>query len=122
LKALAGAVAARDQAEARQAALDVSQAGLDLQLQYRPPPKVDLARFDLWLRRLVLDARGRDQAAVDGDVATVEWIRDRIVRALDPVELTRLDTLLRELRANAGDEDLEAASDTASKLRELLSR
>ena len=122
LQALARAVAARDQAEARQAALNVSQAGLDLQLQYRPPTDVDLDRFDLWLRQLLLDARGRDQAAVIGDVATVEWIRDRIVRALDPTELTRLDTLLRELRTNAGDEDFEAASGTASELGELLKR
>ena len=81
-----------------------------------PPPGVAA-----WLRQLVVDAQSRDQGALAGDVATLEWIRDRTETALDPVEVTRLDTLLKELRANAGDEDFDAASETASKLKEIIS-
>lgn len=120
LKALAREVADRDRTGSRQAALDVAQAGLDLQLQYRPAAEIDLGRFDAWLRQLLVDARARDHGALLGDVATLEWIRDRIEKALDPVDLTRLDTLLKELRTNAGDEDFKAASETAVHLRELL--
>jgi len=120
--ALSAAVFARLRAAAQQWALNVEQAGLDLQLQYRPPTEIDLRRLDLWLRQLLVDARARDAGAVSGDVSTVEWIRDRVVRALDPVELTRVDTLLTELRANASDEDLAAAAATADELRSVLSR
>jgi hypothetical protein len=95
-------------------------AALDLKLQYLPTAEIDLGRFDVRLRRLLVDAGARDQSAVVGDVATLEWIRDRIEKALDPVDLTRLDTLLKELRTNAGDEDFRAASETALQLRELV--
>ena len=121
LNALAREVADRDRAGSRQAAVHVTQAVLDLQLQYRPAAQVDVDRFDAWLRQVLVDARAQDHGAVLGDVATLEWIRDRIEKALDPVELTRLDTLLKELRTNAGDEDFEAASETAAELQDLLS-
>jgi hypothetical protein len=120
LKDLAREVANRDRAASRQAVLDVAQAALDLKLQYLPTAEIDLGRFDVRLRRLLVDAGARDQSAVVGDVATLEWIRDRIEKAFDPVDLTRLDTLLKVLRTNAGDEDLQAASETAAQLRELL--
>jgi hypothetical protein len=120
LKALARSVEGRDRLATRQAALDVLQAGLDLELQYRPIVQIDLARFDLWLRRLIADAQGRDAAAVTGDVTTLEWIRDRVAYKLDKVDVTRIDTGLRELRAKAGDEDLKAAATTAAALRKTL--
>jgi hypothetical protein len=120
VEALAHAVADHDRAAARQAALDVAQAALDLQLQYRPAAQVDLGRFDVWLRQVLVDAQSRDHEALLGDVATLEWIRDRVETALDRVELTRLDTLLKELRTNAADEDYAAAMDTAVELRRLL--
>jgi hypothetical protein len=63
-----------------------------------------------------------DESAVTGDVTTLEWIRDRIVLGLDKVEVTRIDTLLRELRSNSADEDLKAASQTALALREVIEK
>jgi hypothetical protein len=122
VSSLSRSVAARNGRDGQQAAFAVEQAGLDLQLQYRPVTEIDLLRLDLWLRRLLVDARARDSGAVRGDVATAEWIRDRVVRALGPAELTRVDTLLGELRTNAGDEDFEAAAATANELRSRLSR
>lgn len=120
LKKLARRVADHDRAGSRQAALDVAQAGLDLQLQYRPVAEIDLGRFEAWLRQLLVDAQARDHGALLGDVSTLEWIRDRIEKALDPTDLTRFDTLLKELRTNAADEDFEAASETAAQLSLLL--
>jgi hypothetical protein len=120
--ALSAAVAVRRRAAAQQWALDVEQAGLDLQLQYRPVTEIDLRRLDLWLRQLLVDARARDADAVRGDVSTAEWIRDRVVPALDAAELTRVDRLLGDLRANATDEDFAAAAATADELRSVLSR
>lgn len=118
--ALARAVEARAARQARHAALDVVQAGLDLQLRYRSPAVIDRARFDLWARQILVDADARDLPAVSGDVATLEWIRDRIAHTLDSVSITRLDTHLGELRANVSDEELAAAANTAKTLRKVL--
>jgi hypothetical protein len=121
LSALARQVADRDRAASRQAAVRVMQAVLDLELQYNPATEVDGGRFDAWLRQVLVDARAEDHGAVLGDVATLEWIRDRIEQTLEPADLTRLDTLLRELRTNAADEDYVAASETAAELQNLHS-
>ena len=40
------------------AAIDVAQSTLDLELRYRPPAEIDLARFDLWTAR---SSRSRDR-------------------------------------------------------------
>jgi len=120
LRALAGAVATRAPVPARHAALDVLQASLDLQLRYRPSLEIDGARFDLWLRQLVLDASVGDWASVSGDIATLEWIRDRIARAFDGARLSRIDHLLKDLRTQAGDERYPPVARTAVALRGVL--
>ena len=79
---------------------------LDLQLQFRPVVQIDLAHSDLWARQVLVDAERDDIAAVSGDTATLEWIRDRIARSLDSVVVTRIDTLLEQLRSNVKDGDL----------------
>jgi hypothetical protein len=120
LTALDRATGDRDRQRAAQASLDVALAGLDLQLQYLPPVRVDRARFDLWLRRSLVDARARGGPALLGDVATLEWIRDRIAHSFDAVQLTRLDTLLRELRADADEQEFGAATRTARSLQKMV--
>ena len=99
-------------------------AGIDLRA-FDAPDEVrefERGRFELWLRNVVADARGGDPAAVSGDVATLEWIRDRIVLGLDKVEVTRIDTLLRDLRSNAAEGELGAASETAVALRRVVDK
>ena len=120
LKRLAARVQVRDRTKTRAAAVDVAYAGIDLQLRYRLPAEIDLARFELWTRRVLVHAGADGLAGVTSDVATMEWIRDRFVHTLDAVDVTRIDTLLGELRTDVVDEDLAAASDTAEALRELL--
>ncbi|MDQ3148260.1 MAG: hypothetical protein M3R01_15260 [Actinomycetota bacterium] len=75
---LAAAVEARDAGEVAQAALDLSELALDLQLQYRDPSEVDEDRLGVWRRQLRLDRATGDAAGVAGDRATVELIKDRI--------------------------------------------
>jgi len=120
LKALARAVKGRNPRSIRNAALDVTQAALDLQLRYRPAAEIDRARFDLWARQVRVDAAARKHAAVSGDVATLEWIRDRIAHTLDRVAVTRIDTQLEELRADVADRKLAAAAKTAAALRKAV--
>jgi hypothetical protein len=117
---LTGAVDARNVAEARKAALNVGQASLDLQLQYRPLAEIDLARLDLWARRLLVDAAGDDLGAVVGDVATLEWIWDRVAHVVAAPDAERIETQLDDLRTAADGEDLAAAADAATALRDSL--
>ncbi|MEA3324735.1 MAG: hypothetical protein U9Q37_06305 [Euryarchaeota archaeon] len=83
LVVLVAAVDARQPEEARQAAIDVARACLDLQLQYRPPAEIDLARFDLCIRQIMVDIAADDPGAVKGDIATLGWIWDRIAYTPD---------------------------------------
>ena len=122
IASLARAVRGGNRGKTRNAALDVTQAALDLELRYRPPAEIDAARFDLWARQIRVDAAARNHAAVSGDVATLEWIRDRIARTLDSVAVTRIDTLLEKLRGDVADKELAAAAKTANALRKVIAR
>jgi hypothetical protein len=110
LKALTSAVQARNAAAAGQAAIDLARAGLDLQLRYRPPAEIDLARLGSWARQVLVDAAAGDAAAVAGDAAILETIRDRIAHTLDAGGAERLKGSLVQLRQAADGEDLGAAT------------
>jgi hypothetical protein len=118
LAALAEAVDARDTAQARQAAIDAAQWSLDLQLQYRPPDEIDLARFDLWAAQLTAG----DTGAINGDFFALDYIRDRILHTLNGADVTRINTALEELQGVVGDENLAAATDAAEQLRDTLAQ
>jgi hypothetical protein len=119
-RASAVPVDARRRVLARDAALDVVQAALDLELRYRAPAAVDRGRLDLWARRVQVDAEAGRRAAVKGDVAVLEWIRDRVAHTLDAVDRTRIDTRLVRLRANVSGARFAAATRSAADLRRLL--
>jgi hypothetical protein len=120
IKALTEAVRSEDPAGAAQAAIRVAQSGLDLQLRHRPPVEIDLARFELWTRQLALDAAAEDAAAVAGDVAAMEWTRDRFAPSLASVDRDQLDALLGELRIASDGENLEAAAEAGAQLGQLV--
>jgi len=120
LRALNEAVRSEDPAEAAQAALRVAQSGLDLQLRYRPPVEIDMARFALWTGQLALDVAAEDPAAVAGDVAAMEWTRDRFAHVLSSDDRDQLDALLGELRVAADGQNLEAAAEAGVQLGDLL--
>jgi hypothetical protein len=120
LEQLAAAIQDRDPTRAGTAAIDVAQATLDIELRHRPPAEIDLARFELWARQALLDAEADDVAGVAGDLATLEWVRDRFHHTLEPADLTRIDSHLLALRDAVVDEDLPAAADEATSLRDTL--
>jgi hypothetical protein len=116
--ALTRTVATHSARAAAQDGLDVADASLDLQLGYRPPIEVDLARLELWASQLLLDAEAKRSGPVTGDVTTVEFIRDRL--ALDAAAGNEIDDQLRYLRAVADAEEFGVAADEAARLREAV--
>ena len=108
-----------DDALARQSAFDVAQSALDLQLRYWPPAEIDRERFDLWARRLVVDAKAGNATGVTGDLVVLEWIRDRIAHTLDPVDRARINSQLVRLRTSVHNEDLPAAAAVAAQTSRL---
>jgi hypothetical protein len=116
LAALTRAVRARRAGRAPQSAVDLAQSVLDLRLRYRPPAKVDGDRFHLWTQQLRVDAAANDLAGVTGDVAVLEWIRDRFVQVLAPAGRREVDSRLRDLRAAVDARNLPAAADHAARL------
>ena len=67
-----------------------------------------------------MDAYAGDPDGVAGDVATLEWIRDRIAHSLAPANAERIDALLGDLRSAADNEDLTAAAEAAVQLQDHL--
>ena len=116
------AVADRNVTGAQKAAIDVAMASLDLQLQFRPPAAIDLARFGLWTNQILVDGRSAepDASHVAGDVTVLEWIWERIAPALDDGAVAEVEPLLEDLRAAADDEDPATAVDSATELLEVL--
>ena len=120
LERLADAVRAHDTQDARQSAIDTAQSILDLQLRYRPPAEIDMARFDLWLAQLIVDAGRKHASAVNGDFFTIDYIRDRIMNALDAAAVMRLNAQLEDLQGAVGDGHLAEAAKVAARLRNTL--
>jgi hypothetical protein len=120
LARLRKAVEARKVVPAGLAAIDVSEANFDFELQYRSPIEIDQERFHLWSSRVLLHAQAHDVDRVRGDVATMELIRDRFAHALDPARRRRFDADLRALRAASDAKNLPAAADHAARLAARL--
>ena len=116
LAALTGSVKARRPARTTQKAIDVAQSVLDLELRYRPPTEIDRDRFHLWTQQLRVDAAAKNLAGVTGDVAVLEWIRDRIAHTLDPAGRGEINARLRGLRSATDAKNLPAAADHAARL------
>jgi hypothetical protein len=76
------------------------------------------ARFDLWAAQLIVDSAAGNPAAVNGDFFTPDYIRDRILHALDGADVPRINTQLEELQSAIGDEDLAAVIEAANGLRD----
>jgi hypothetical protein len=122
-RALAGvgaAVTARDQGKAATAAINVAQSALDLQLRYTPPTDIDRARFGLWARQILADARAGNTGGVRGDITTMEFVRDRFVDTLDQPDVISIDVSLMALRETVNDGDLPAAETEAQDLLDTL--
>jgi len=116
LKALGAAIGAHDRDAAGTAAIDVAQSTLDLELRYRPQTEIDFARFELWARQIQVDGAAGDMGGVNGDVATLDRVRDRFAHTVEAADMTRIDAHLEVLRGAVVDVDLKAAVDEAPRL------
>jgi hypothetical protein len=103
---------------ARNAALDVEMAALDLRLQYEEPTEIDLGRFNVWANQLLVDASSDepDPGNIAGDVTSLEWVWDRIAHTLDDSSVSDIEAQLEALRTAADDEDTGSAADAAPQL------
>jgi hypothetical protein len=122
LMALANSVNARDRLAAGTAAIDIAQAGLDLELRYQPVTEIDRARFEQWARQIVVDGAARDLGGVRGDLATMELVRDRFANGLSGVDRARINASLLALRDDVENRDLPAAGDEGAGLASILQR
>jgi hypothetical protein len=120
MRALSRAVRARRSRQVAQAAIDVAQSTLDLKLRHRPAPEIDAARFDLWAQQLRVHAAANDVAGVTGDVAVLEWIRDRFAPTLDASTRDDINGRLGALRGATDARNLPAAADHAARLQGRL--
>jgi hypothetical protein len=120
LDGLDGAVNRRDVGASRAAAIDVARSALDLQLRYRPAAEIDLARMDLWAAQILVDTAAEDDAAANGDIFTLTYIRDRILGSVSGSDRNRIDTKIRELQVAAIDGDLAAEAEAAAQLRRIV--
>jgi hypothetical protein len=120
--ALADAVAERDPTLSRQAAIDAGRLILDMQLLYRAVSDIDLGRFSLWAEQLQLDAELGDDAAVNGDLFALDYVRDRILHTLADDDVMAINALMEEINGLVHDGDLVAVADAADELREVVDR
>jgi hypothetical protein len=118
--ALSAAVRTRDRERGGTAAIDVAQANLDLELRYRSPTEIEVARFERWSRQLTVDAQAGTLGAARGDVASMRLIRDRFAHDIPSAELTRIDTRLLALGEGVADENLAAVAAEATRLRHTV--
>lgn len=120
LQALTSAVTKNDAAATAQAAVNVAQAALDLELLYRGT--VELDRFHLHAQQLRVHATAKDQAGVAGEVSTLELIRDRLAGTVSETHLADLTAELRALRIASNTGNLPAAADVAARAAAQLRR
>ncbi len=120
LKSLIAAVGKRNAGKVRQAAIETARWSFDLHLRYRPVAEIDLARLDLWAAQTLLDAAAGDAAMVSHDMFTLMLVRDRILTSLDAGTVQNLNIQLGELMTASAGKELDAASEAAGKLREIV--
>jgi hypothetical protein len=120
LRELERSVETEDPTQARNDAIAVARSTFDLQLRYRPVEEVDLARMDLWAAQLINDEAAGDALAVAADAFALDYTRDRILEALDPETLARVNTVLGTIQVAVVDEEPAAAAEAAAELRRIL--
>lgn len=116
--AMVPAVDDRNVEGARNAALDVATASIDLQIPYRAQEETDRARFQVWVRQLVADSQRVEAAPgfIAGDVTTLEWVWQRFAHTVDSGAAGEIESLLADLRAAADEEDVTTVARLAPRL------
>jgi hypothetical protein len=122
VSSLARAVRRHDLEGTKRAAIQAARSSFDLQLRYRPVHEIDLARLDLWAAQLLVDQSAHDARAVGADAFALDYVRDRLLDALQPADLRRLNVDLGSIQVAIADQDMGAAASGARRLRELVAQ
>jgi hypothetical protein len=117
LERLASGIADQDAIVAGRAAIELARSSGDIELRFVPPSTIDLARFGLHAREVVLDAAADDAAGVLADTTAMELTFPRFAHTLGDADRSRLEAALADLRTAADAEDLASAARTATSLR-----
>jgi hypothetical protein len=119
--AMVPAVDDRNVEGARNAALDVAMASIDLQLPYRTQEETDRTRFEVWARQLVADSERTEPVPgfLAGDVTTLEWVWPRFAPTVDGGPAGEIESLLAELRIAADEESVTTMAELAPALLEI---
>jgi hypothetical protein len=119
--AMVPAVKDRNAEGARNAALDVALASIDLQLPYRTQEETDRARYQVWTRQLVADSQRIEAVPgfTAGDVTTLEWVWQRFAHTVDSRAAGEIEHRLADLRAAADEEDVTMVAELAPALLDL---
>lgn len=120
LATLTEAVASQEPGPVSSAAVDVAQSAIDLELRHRTVAFVDIGRFHLHAQQLRIDAATADAGGAAAEVATLEWIRDRITGTLSTEELQQVDDKLAQLRTAVNTGNLGGAADQAARLANIV--
>ena len=120
LALLADALEAEIAEDARQSAVDVARACWDFRLRYQTQSEIDIARFELLARQVLIDAGAGEPADVKGDAASLEWTRDRFIHTLTGADAAVLNSQLSALRSAANSGNFVAASAAAEQLRNII--
>ena len=76
--------------------------------------------MDLWAAQLIVDEAAGDTDAIGADAFALDYVRDRILDALDEATLVRVNTELGEIQIAVVDEEPAAAAKAAERLRGVL--
>ena len=110
------AVKASEQSAISHAAVEVAQNAIDLGMRAWSVARVEAERFHLHAQRLRVSVAEADGAGVASDVASLEWISDRIVSSLSEGDQRELGAALTALRSAADSENLAATGDHAARV------
>lgn len=118
LNALRRAAKAKNPRAAERACTEIAQAAIDLEARYLAPLQVEVARFHLHTQALRTAALARRRGDVRAEVATLEWIRDRM--PLEAAAGATVDHELTTLRTAAEAGSLVGSADIAARLGSLV--
>jgi hypothetical protein len=120
LRSLKRAIARENVARAEQRSVDIAESTIDLEARYLPSQDIEVERFHNHTQRLRAHAAADSSGGVNGEVASLEWISERLRDALVPTEQDEFDIALRALRSAADAGNLATAADHATRLGALL--
>jgi hypothetical protein len=101
---------------------EVARLNFDLQLRYRAPREIDLARLDLWAAQLIIESAAGNDAGVASDAFAIDYVRDRIIAVVPDGVLEQINSEIGRIQIALIDEEPQVAVAAAEHLRRTLGR